>query len=119
MFNFFKRKKKKVEELENNEVIKETGQEFTDNDNSDSNNDDITNEEYNKFNEANKNNDLIDKAEEKVEELKVEIESDIEKLEDKAKEVSEKISEEEKSSKIKSGRFIDLTKSDNTEKKKL
>lgn len=133
MFNFFKRKKNKSEELENKEVVREAGQELT-NDNNNSNSDDKTNEEFNKFNEANKNNNLIEEIEEKVEEVKDEIISGVEKVEDKAEEISEgiksdveekteefskEVKEEENSSKIKAGRFIDLTKTENTEKKNL
>ena len=133
MFNFFKRKKNKSEELENKEVVREAGQELT-NDKSNSNSDDKTNEEFNKFNEANKNNNLIEDIEEKVEEVKDEIISGVEKVEDKAEEISEgiksgveekteefskEVKEEENSSNIKAGRFIDLTKTDNTEKKTL
>lgn len=137
MFNFFKKKKKKAEELENKEVVKETGQEFANNDNSNSNSDDKTNEEFNKYNAANKNNNLIEEIEENVEEVKEEIKSEVEKakdkaeeiteevksevekVEDKAEEVSLEVKNEEKSSKIKAGRFIDLTKTENTEKKTL
>ena len=137
MFNFFKKKKKKNEELENKEVVKETNQAVSENDNSNSNNDDKTNEEINKFNEANKNNDLVEEIEEKAHEVKEEIGTKVEKveekaeeitddiklesekLEDKAKENIEKVKEEEKSSKLKSGRFIDLSKTENTEKKTL
>lgn len=133
MFNFFKRKKNKSEELENKEVVREAGQELT-NDNNNSNSDDKTNEEFNKFNEANKNNNLIEEIEEKVEEVKDEIISGVEKVEDKAEEISEgiksgveekteefskEVKEEENSSKIKAGRFIDLTKTENSEKKTL
>lgn len=133
MFNFFKRKKNKSGELENKEVVREVGQELA-NDNSNSNSDDRTNEEFNKFNEANKHNNLIEGIEEKVEEVKDEIISGVEKVEDKAEEISEgiksdveekteefskEVKEEENSSKIKAGRFIDLTKTENTEKKTL
>ncbi|MBP2015046.1 fused signal recognition particle receptor [Anaerococcus degeneri] len=145
MFNFFKRKKKKSEEHENKEVIRESGQELT-NDNSNSNSDDKTNEEFNKFNEVNKNNNLIDKIVEKFDEVKEEVKSGVEKLEDKTEEITDdvksaaekaeakavEVSEEvksevkdienkveEKSSNIKAGRFIDLTKTENTEKKTL
>lgn len=135
MFNFFKRKKKKDEELKNNEVIKETDQTAFDNDNGNSNNDDKTNEEFDKFNDSNKNNKLFEEIEEKAHEIKEEIETKVEKikdksdeitediesekLEDKARENIEKVKEEEKSSKLKAGRFIDLTKTENTEKKTL
>lgn len=133
MFNFFKRKKNKSGGLENKEVVREVGQELA-NDNSNSNSDDRTNEEFNKFNEANKHNNLIEGIEEKVEEVKDEIISGVEKVEDKAEEISEgiksdveekteefskEVKEEENSSKIKAGRFIDLTKTENTEKKTL
>ena len=131
MFNFFKRKKKKSEEHENKEVIRESGQELT---NDNSNSEDKTNEEFNKFNEENKNNNFIEEIEEKVEEVKQEIISEVEKVEDKAEkitediksdveekaeELSKEVKEEEKSSNIKAGRFIDLTKTENTEKKTL
>lgn len=137
MFNFFKKKKKKAEELENKDVVKETGQELADSDNGYSNSDDRTNEEFNKFNEANENNKLIeeieekvhevkeeikseaDKVEDKAEEITEEIKSEVEKIEDKAEDISEDVKDEEKSSKIKAGRFIDLTKTENTEKKTL
>ena len=135
MFNFFKRKKKKDEELKNNEVIKETDQTAFDNDNGNSNNDDKTNEEFDKFNDSNKNNKLFEEIEEKAHEIKEEIETKVEKIKDKADEITEdiesekledkarenieKVKEEEKSSKLKAGRFIDLTKTENTEKKTL
>lgn len=119
MFNFFKKKKKKTEELENKNIIKDTEEKMTCDCCSNSNDDDKTNEEFNKFNEANKNNNLIEEVEEKASEVKEEIKSEVEKVEEKAKEVVEEIKDEEKSNKIKAGRFIDLTKSENTEKKTL
>lgn len=133
MFNFFKRKKNKSGELENKEVVREVGQELA-NDNSNSNSDDRTNEEFNKFNEENKHNNLIEGIEENIEEVKEDILSEFEEVKDKAEEISEDIKSEleekseevseevkevEKSSKIKVGRFIDLTHTENTEKKTL
>ena len=97
MFNFFKRKKKKDEEAEKKEVIKDTEQDLENNNNNDaSNNDDKSNEEVEKEPES---------------KLDTEVEKVIK--------VSEDENEEEKSSKLKSGRFIDLTKTENTEKKTL
>ena len=109
MFNFFKRKKKKDEEAEKKEVIKDTEQDLENNNNNNdaSNNDDKSNEEFNKFNEANENNKFNEEINDKAEEV------------EKVIEVSEEGNEEEKSSKLKSGRFIDLTKTENTEKKTL
>lgn len=108
MFNFFKRKKKKDEEAEKKEVIKDTEQDLENNNNNDaSNNDDKSNEEFNKFNEANENNKFNEEINDKAEEV------------EKVIKVSEDENEEEKSSKLKSGRFIDLTKTENTEKKTL
>lgn len=95
MFNFFKRKKKKDEEAEKKEVIKDTEQDL-ENNNDASNNDDKSNEEVEKEPES---------------KLDTEVEKVIK--------VSEDENEEEKSSKLKSGRFIDLTKTENTEKKTL
>lgn len=118
MFNFFKKKKKKTEELENKNFIKDT-EEKTTCDCCSKSNDDTTNDEFNKFNEANKNNNLIEEVEEKANEIKEEIKSEVEKVEKKTKEVVEEIKDEEKENKIKAGRFIDLTKSENTEKKTL
>lgn len=96
MFNFFKRKKKKDEEAEKKEVIKDTEQDLENNNNDASNNDDKSNEEVEKEPES---------------KLDTEVEKVIK--------VSEDENEEEKSSKLKSGRFIDLTKTENTEKKTL
>ena len=107
MFNFFKRKKKKDEEAEKKEVIKDTEQDLENNNNDASNNDDKSNEEFNKFNEANENNKFNEEINDKAEEV------------EKVIKVSEDENEEEKSSKLKSGRFIDLTKTENTEKKTL
>lgn len=119
MFNFFKKKKKKTEELENKNIIKDAEEKMTCDCCSNSNDDDKTNEEFNKFNEANKNNNLIEEVEEKASEVKAEIKSEVEKVEEKAEEVVEEIKDEEKSNNIKAGRFIDLTKSEDTEKKTL
>ncbi|WP_311492424.1 signal recognition particle-docking protein FtsY [uncultured Anaerococcus sp.] len=127
MFNFFKRKKKKVEETVEKEVVDVKENEIDENliSNESFNSDDKTNEDYNKFNqfnEANKNDEILDKIAEKVEEVKEEIESEFDEKIENIKETSEKISEDN-SPKIKSGRFIDLSKSDSnsqiTEKKNL
>ena len=107
MFNFFKKKKKKEEEAEKKEVIKNTEQELENNNNDNSNNDAKSNEEFNKFNEANENNKFNEEINTKAEEV------------EKVVEVSEEENKEEKSNKLKSGRFIDLTKTENTEKKTL
>lgn len=107
MFNFFKKKKKKEEEAEKKEVTKNTEQELENNNNDNSNNDAKSNEEFNKFNEANENNKFNEEINTKAEEV------------EKVVEVSEEENKEEKSNKLKSGRFIDLTKTENTEKKTL
>lgn len=118
MFNFFKKKKKK-EEAEKKEVIKNTEQELENNNNDNSNNDAKSNEEFNKFNEANENNKFNEEINDKVEEVGKEPESKLDTEVEKVIKVSEDEYEEEKSSKLKSGRFIDLTKTENTEKKTL
>ena len=120
MFNFFKRKKKKDEEAEKKEVIKDTEQDLENNNNNDaSNNDDKSNEEFNKFNESNENNKFNEEINDKAEEVEKEPESKLDTEVEKVIKVSEDENEEEKSSKLKSGRFIDLTKTENTEKKTL
>lgn len=118
MFNFFKKKKKK-EEAEKKEVIKNTEQELENNNNDNSNNDAKSNEEFNKFNEANENNKFNEEINTKAEEVEKEPDSKVEKEVEKVVEVSEEENKEEKSNKLKSGRFIDLTKTENTEKKTL
>lgn len=119
MFNFFKKKKKKEEEAEKKEVIKNTEQELENNNNDNSNNDAKSNEEFNKFNEANENNKFNEEINTKAEEVEKEPDSKVEKEVEKVVEVSEEKNKEEKSNKLKSGRFIDLTKTENTEKKTL
>lgn len=119
MFNFFKKKKKKEEEAEKKEVTKNTEQELENNNNNNSNNDAKSNEEFNKFNEANENNKFNEEINTKAEEVEKEPDSKVEKEVEKVVEVSEEKNKEEKSNKLKSGRFIDLTKTENTEKKTL
>lgn len=119
MFNFFKKKKKKEEEAEKKEVIKNTEQELENNNNDNSNNDAKSNEEFNKFNEANENNKFNEEINTKAEEVEKEPDSKVEKEVEKVVETSEEENKEEKSNKLKSGRFIDLTKTENTEKKTL
>lgn len=119
MFNFFKKKKKKEEEAEKKEVTKNTEQELENNNNDNSNNDAKSNEEFNKFNEANENNKFNEEINTKAEEVEKEPDSKVEKEVEKVVEVSEEENKEEKSNKLKSGRFIDLTKTENTEKKTL
>ena len=119
MFNFFKKKKKKEEEAEKKEVTKNTEQELENNNNDNSNNDAKSNEEFNKFNEANENNKFNEEINTKAEEVEKEPDSKVEKEVEKVVEVSEEENKAEKSNKLKSGRFIDLTKTENTEKKTL
>lgn len=115
MFNFFKRKKKKEEDLEKNEQKVEKFEEelgessIEENDN----NDTKIKEEFNDFNEFNKNNEANianDINEDTVSEEKIE-----NNIDDKV--VEERI-EKEDSHKLKAGRFIDLTKTDTVEDKK-
>ena len=126
MFNFFKRKKKKEEtkiDNFNENVEKSTNKDLADN----KTGDDKTNSEFNKFNEFNDNNDnndnneIIENLEEKVQEVKEELKSEFNEKVEKVEETIENVKESDDTSKIKSGRFIDLSKSDNqvenTEKK--
>lgn len=122
MFNFFKRKKKKEEtkiDNFNENVEKSTNEDLADN----KTGDDKTNSEFNKFNEFNDNNEIIEKLEEKVQEVKEELKSEFNEKVEKVEETIENVKESDDTSKIKSGRFIDLSKSDNqvenTEKKTL
>lgn len=123
MFNFFKRKKKKEEtkiDNFNENVEKSTNEDLADN----KTGDDKTNSEFNKFNEFNNdNNEIIENLEEKVQEVKEELKSEFNEKVEKVEETIENVKESDDTSKIKSGRFIDLSKSDNqvenTEKKTL
>lgn len=122
MFNFFKRKKKKEEtkiDSFNENVEKSTNEDLADN----KTGDDKTNSEFNKFNEFNDNNEIIKNLEEKVQEVKEELKSEFNEKVEKVEETIENFKESDDTSKIKSGRFIDLSKSDNqvenTEKKTL
>lgn len=120
MFNFFKRKKKKEEDLEKKEQVVEKVEEVLDevSPEENDNNDSKTNEEFNDFNEYNKNNEVEanDVNEATVSEEIISEETIEEKV---TKEPEEEKKEANKENhKLKAGRFIDLTKTETSEDKK-
>lgn len=120
MFNFFKRKKKKEEDLEKKEQVVEKVEEVLDevSPEENDNNDSKTNEEFNDFNEYNKNNEVEanDVNEATVSEEIISEERIEEKVTKEPEEEKKEANQE--SHKLKAGRFIDLTKTETSEDKK-
>lgn len=114
MFEFLKRLGKKDKE------VKENGLDSSEEENIKESNNDFSNEEFNKFNEVNKENDEFNKFNDsKDDNFDREVEEIKETVEDKPElDPQEEVqAEENNKTKLKSGRFIDLTSSGDEEKK--
>lgn len=124
MFEFLKRlgkKDKEVTEKEPNLEEKGNGLDSSDEDNIKESNNDFSNEEFNKFNEVNKENDEFNKfneanANNSDNETKKIKETVADKSEKEQQTNQDQVEENNKAG-IKSGRFIDLAGSKNEEKK--